>query len=43
MKSQKKEEKKGIIVLDKGIKTDASGDPVHGQIMCCWWTFLLFR
>ena len=42
MKSQKKEEKKKIIVLDEGIKTDAAGDPVHAQKFCCWgpWIFL---
>ncbi len=42
MKSQKKEEKKEIIILDEGIKTDASGDPVHAQT-CCWAIFVAVR
>lgn len=42
MESQKKEEKKEIIILDEGIKTDASGDPVHAQ-SCCFYMFMLFR
>jgi hypothetical protein len=42
MKSQKKDEKKKIIILDEGIKTDAAGDPVHAQI-CCWFVFVAVR
>jgi hypothetical protein len=42
MKSQKKDEKKEIIVLDEGIKTNASGDPVHAQ-SCCFVVFIIFR
>jgi hypothetical protein len=42
MKSQKKEEKKEIIVLDEGIQTDVSGDPFPIQI-CCWVVLVAIR
>lgn len=43
MKSQKKEERKEIIVLDEGIKTDASGDLVHTYQTCCYVIFMPLR
>jgi len=40
MKEQKRKEKKEIVVLDKGIDTDAVG---HGCCICCRGPFVPFR
>ena len=42
MEAQKKEDKKDIIVLDEGMETDVSGDPVRAWI-CCIVMFIGFR
>ncbi len=40
MKEEKKEEKKEIIVLDKGIKLD---DIIGPQWVCCWGAYMPIR
>ena len=40
MKEQKRKEKKEIVVLDKGIDTDAVG---HGVTVCCRGAFIGIR
>ena len=40
MKEQKRKEKKEIVILDKGIDTDAVE---HGVAVCCRGTFIPFR
>ena len=40
MKEQKRKGKKEIVVLDKGIDTDAVG---HGVRFCCRGPFIAFR
>ena len=39
---REKREVKKIIVLDEGIRTNASGNPVRAFI-CCWANFMAFR
>jgi len=40
MKEPKRKEKKEIVVLDKGVDTDAVG---HGIAICCRGTFFAAR
>jgi hypothetical protein len=40
MKKQKEKKRKEIVVIDKGIDTDAVG---HGVTVCCYGAFAPFR
>ena len=42
MEKEKKEEKKDIMVLDKGIDWESLGGPFP-EGACCWFSFIPFR
>ena len=42
MEGEKREERKDIIVLDKGIDTDSIDNP-GPEFVCCWFSVMPFR
>ena len=42
MDTEKKEEKKQIVVLDEGVAMDAKDDP-GPELACCWSIYMPFR
>jgi hypothetical protein len=42
MEEEKKEQGRGIIVLDEGIDANAAGDAVRAWF-CCWGNFMPIR